>query len=233
MISKAIRTAAAAAAALVAAGAQAGSQSNTMTNIATVADACDIVAVGVDFGITTVPLPATGIIAVTPNTSLGNLVTGNTSHPSAAVDGGAGNDDTLSLATPISALNSLISPLLSGVVGALPGLYVACTTSPTSVQLLSAAAGAVSYNLPISLGGLPVGTYSGRMTGVGGGATGANSIDYTMTFIGSPVSTAVGGGFPLSVFIGAFTVTGTIPAAQSGTIVPGYYRDSATAQVNF
>jgi hypothetical protein len=223
-----------AAAALVGAGAAAaGSATNTLTNIVTVADACDIVAVGVDFGITTAPISAAGVVAVTPNTTVGNTATANTSHPDAAADGGAGNDDQLGITTPVSALNALISPLLSAVSTTGPGVYVACTTSPSAISVQSAAAGAVPFALPVSVGGTPSGTYAGKMEGVGGGAAGANTVDYTLTFTGTPTSTAVGGGFAINLFIGAFTATGTIPGTQSGTVVPGYYSDVATAQVDF
>lgn len=217
---------------LVAAGAaNAGTATNTMTNIVTVTDVCDIVAIGVDFGITTVPIAASGLVSVNPNTTTGNAVTGNTANPDAAKDGGASNDDVLQLTTPDSTLNTALAPLVSAVSTTAPGIYVACTTTPSSISLLSAAAGAASYALPVTLGASPTGTYSGTMSGIGGGASSSNQIAYTMTFVGAPTSTVVTG--TVNLFLGSFVATGTIPSAQSGTIVPGYYADVATATVNF
>ena len=221
------------AAVLAAGSASAGTETNTLTNIVTVADACDIVAVGVDFGITTAPIAAAGVTSIAPNTTTGNTATANTSHPDAAADGGAGNDDELTITTPVAALNALISPLLSAVATTAPGVYVACTTTPTAISVLSASAGAVAFDLPVTVGGTPSGTYAGKMEGVGGGAAAANTIDYTLTFAGTPTSTALGGGFSIDLFVGAFLATGTIPGVQTGTVVPGYYTDIATAQVDF
>lgn len=213
--------------------AHAGSQTNTMTNIVTLADACDIVAVGVDFGIQAASIPAAGITSATPNTAAGNLISGNTGHPNAAVDGGVGNDDTLSLTTGIGVLDTAITTVLSTVVQALPGVYVACTTAPTAITLTSSASGATTYNLPTALASSPSGTFSGTLAGVGGGATAANTIDYSMSFIGTPVNTDPGGLGLVTLFVGGFTATGTISGSQSGTIVPGFYADAAVAQVDF
>lgn len=226
--------------------ATAGTATNTMTNIVTLADACDIVAIGLDFGISSAPIPPGGILATAlqANTTAGNLITGNTSHPDAASDGGAQNDDELTLITPLGALTGVVSSALSVVVGAVPGVHVACTTSPTSVSLTSST-GSTPFQLyqaltppPLSVGtlaGAPVGTFSGTMTGVGGGASATNTINYELTFTG--VSLAVGGtnlpGLP-AIFVGEYLVLGgAIPGTQTGTVVPGFYSDVATAQVDF
>lgn len=221
------KTAVASAIALACTAASAGTVTNNITSIATVTDACDIVGIGVDFGITTVPLPAAGLTSVTPNTSVGNTATGNTAHTNAGADGGT--DDTLALNAP-DALGTAINTVLAGVSLALPGVYVACTSTPTAISVTSAAGG--SYSLPVTLGGTPTGSFAGKMSGVGGGAAGTNKIDYTLTFVGTPTSTAVAG-LSTGLFIGAFTATGAVPATQSGTVVPGYYSDVATAQVDF
>jgi hypothetical protein len=228
-----IRCTLVASAALVSATAAAGTATNTMTSIATVTDACDIVAVGLDFGITSLPLPATGIISATPNTSAGNAVSGNSLHPNAANDGGAGNDDELALSTPDATTTGLIATVLGTISTAASGVFVACTTTPTSISVTSGAAGATPYSLPTTVGGSPSGTFAGKMGGVGGGAGGSNALDYTITFVGTPVSTAIVGGLPVTIFTAAFLGTGTVPATQGGTVVPGYYADVATAQVDF
>lgn len=217
---------------MLAGAVQAQTETNTMTNIVSVADACDIVAVGADFGVTTVPIPAAGIISLTPNTTVGNLVSGNTAHPGAALDGGAGNDDQLALVTPVAALNGVISTLLSAISTAAPGVYVACTTTPTSITVASGGAGTSAYSLPTAVGGVPAGSFAGKMTGVSGGAGSGNTINYTLTFLGTAVSTPAGAGLP-NVFTAAFLATGNIPATQAGTVVPGFYTDTATATINF
>jgi hypothetical protein len=221
------KTAIASAVALASSMASAGTATNNMTSIATVADACDIVGIGVDFGVTTVPLPAAGLTSVTPNTSIGNASTGNTANPQSAADGST--DDTLSLNAP-DAIGTAINTVLAGVSLALPGVYVACTSAPTAITVTSGSG--ATHSLPVAIGGTPTGSLAGKMSGVGGGAAGTNQIDYTLTFLGSPVSTAVAG-LPTGLFVGSFTATGGVPAAQSGTVVPGYYADVATAQVDF
>jgi len=227
---------------LAAGVAQAGSATNVMNNIVTLADACDIVAIGIDFGVKSAPIPASGYSAVvTTNTSVGNTVTGNTAHPNAASDSASTGDGTtgnnsLSLATGISALDGTVSTVLSTVIGALPGVYVACTATPTSITLVSSASGASAYSFPVSLGSVPSGSFTGKMQGVGQGATASNSVDYSITFAGTPVSTAISGGAALglpNIFVAPFTAIGSIPGTQTGTVVPGQYWDGATATVNF
>ncbi len=231
-----------AAATLCAGSAQAATQTNVMNNIVTLADACDIVAIGIDFGVKSAPIPAAGYAAqVATNTATGNAVTGNTAHPKAALDSATTGDGTtgnnsLALLTGVSALDGAVSTVLSTVIGALPGVYVACTTAPTSITLVSTAAGATSYNFPTTLGGVPAGTFTGKMAGVGQGATGSNTVDYSITFAGTPVSTTIPGGAALglpSLFIAPFTALGAIPGTQTGTVVPGQYWDGAIATVNF
>lgn len=231
-----------AAALCVAGSAHAGSQTNVMNNIVTLADACDIVAIGIDFGVKSAPIPASGYAAqVTTNTSTGNAVTGNTAHPKAAADSASTGDGTsgnnsLALLTGVSALDGAVSTVLSTVVGALPGVYVACTATPTSITLVSTASGATLYNFPTTLGALPSGTFSGKMAGVGQGAIASNTVDYNITFAGVAVNTTVPGGGALglpSLFIAPFTAIGAIPGTQTGTVVPGQYWDGAIATVNF
>lgn len=212
----------------VASGVHAGTETNTMTNIVTVADACDVVATGLDFGITILPIPSIGIPSVLANTALGNTVTGNAGlNPGAGRDGGV--DDTLRLVTPIGAINTVINTVLASVNVGVPGVYVVCTTAPTAITLRS---GTNLLNLPTTTTAF-TGTFNGKMTGVGGGAGAANAINYALTVVGTPVSTAVTG-LPVNVFVAAFAAVGLIPGAQGGnSIVPGYYTDTATAQVDF
>lgn len=217
---------------LASSAALAGTATNTMTSVATVTDACDIAAVGIDFGLTSLPLPAAGITSLNPNTTAGTTTTGNTSNPNAADDGGAGNDDTLSITLGDAATNTLISNELVSIDTTVAGVFVACTTTPTSISVTSANA-AGSFALPTSTTTPASGTFNGKMVGIGGGATASNLMDYTLTFVGTPVSTAIAGGLPLNLFTAEFVATGNIPASQSGTVVPGYYADVATAQVDF
>lgn len=207
--------------------AQAATATNVMNNIVTVAQACDIVAIGVDFGIRTVPF--SGVTAVvTGNTSTGNTVTMNSAHPKKQLDGGAGNDDVLSLN-----VGGVAVPVAIADAG-LPGVYVACTTTPTGVTLTSAAAGATAASLPVALGpGAPT-TFSGKMAKVD--STGAveaagTPVDYTLTLAAAVVSTPAVAAVP-AIFTGTYLATGAIPDGQA-TVVPGFYWDSATAAVNF
>jgi len=237
-----LMTALAAAAFCVAGNAHAGSATNVMNNIVTLADACDIVAIGIDFGVKSAPIPAAGYAAqVTTNTTTGNTVTGNTAHPKAAADSATTGDGTtgnnsLSLLTGVAALDTAVTTVLSTVIGVLPGVYVACTATPTSITLVSSAVGATPYSFPTGLATLPSGTFTGKMAGVGQGATAANTVDYSITFAGTAVNTAVPGGAALglpSLFIAPFTAIGAIPGTQTGTVVPGQYWDGAIATVNF
>lgn len=227
------QAAAVVAASTISLGAQADTLTNTMTNIVTVVDSCDIVAVGVDFGLVGAAIPTAGISSVVANSSAGNLITGNTTHPNAAADGDAGNDDVLTLSTGISALDSAISTVLSTVVGTVPGIYVACTTTPSAITVTSSGAGATSYSLPTTLSTAPVGTMAGKLTGVGGGAGASNTVDYTMVYAGAPVSSDPGNLGLVNLYVAAYTVTGLISATQTGTVVPGFYADAAVAQVDF
>jgi hypothetical protein len=219
-----------AAVSLYATAANAGSVTNTMTNIVTVSDACDIVAVGVDFGLIGFPIGSSGVTSTIANTALGNAVTGNTSNPDAGKDGGAGNDDVLSLSTPLASVSTSLNSLLSSINVTAPGVYVACTVSPTNISVTSAASGATAYSLPTNLLATPSGKFNGQMTGIGGGATSSNAISYTLSFTGAPLSASIP---PLSIFTASFPATGNIPATQTGTVVPGYYGDVAVARVDF
>lgn len=233
MTIRTLLSAACIAAMAAAAPVHAGSQTNTMTNIVTFADACDIAAIGIDFGVNPLAIPAGGITSVNANTSTGNAVTGNTDHPNAAADGGAANDDTLSLTTGVAAVDTAISTALSTVIGNLPGVYVACTATPTAITVTSSAAGSTPYSLPVTVGGVPAGNFAGKMAGVGGGAGAANTVDYTITFTGTPATSDPAGLGIVTLFIAAYTASGTIPQAQTGTVVSGFYADAAVAQVDF
>lgn len=116
---------------------------DTMTNIATVADACDVVAIGVDFGIVPLPIPPTGVPGVAPN-----ILPGTTGHPGAGADAG-GSLTLLGIAVPFAAT---------------PGVYVACTSAPISIGM-SGSGG--SLPLPVGLGPA-TGPFTSTMTGTGG-----------------------------------------------------------------
>lgn len=207
----------------------AGSSAGSMSNYATVADACDVAATGVDFGITTFPLPAAGITSTTANTATGNAITGNTGVSGAGADTG----DSLSVSTSVGAIDLVVNTALSTLtavgLGTLPGVYVICTTTPTSITLAS---GSNSVNLSVSAGASTA-TFTSKMSGTGGSASSANQISYTLTLSGTPVSAGVTG-LPINVFSAAYLATGTISSSQPGnTIVSGSYSDVATATVNF
>jgi hypothetical protein len=201
-----------------------------VSNFATVTDACSVAAIGVDFGIRNLPLPSGGVTSATPNTASGNALSGNTGVPGAGADTG----ESVSISTSVSALNSVISTVVGNLTGAglgsLPGVYVVCTVAPMSITLVS---GSNTLNLATSTS-LYSGTFSSKMSGTGGGASGSNQISYTLALTGTPVSTGVAGLPLLAVFSAAFVATGTIPGTQTGnTIVSGTYSDTATATVNF
>jgi hypothetical protein len=242
LFSRPLLAAAAACSLFGTATAQAATATNVMNNIVTLADACDIVAIGIDFGVKSAPIPAAGYAAqVTTNTSTGNAITGNTAHPRAAADSattgdGTTGNNTLSLVTGVAALDGAVATVLSTVIGALPGVYVACTATPTSISLVSSAAGSTAFTFPTTLGGVPTGTFTGKMAGVGQGATASNTVDYSITFAGTPVATTIPGGAALglpTLFIAPFTAIGAIPGTQTGTVVPGQYWDGAIATLNF
>ena len=89
--------------------ASAATLTNNMTNIVTIVDACDMIAIGVDFGIQpgTITDPITSMNA---NTMVGNQVTGNVDHPNAMADGMDGTEgDELTLVTPIALVNTVAS----------------------------------------------------------------------------------------------------------------------------
>lgn len=161
------------------AGAAPAQSFDTMTNIATVADVCDVVAVGVDFGIVPVPIPPTGVPGVLPN-----ITAGATGHPDAGADG----SDSLTLL-------GITVPF-----AATPGVYVACTAEPLSISMSGTNGG--TLNLPVALGPA-TGPFSGKMSGNGG------TIDYTMTMVGAAVSTTGLGlpaGVYVAAFTGVNTI---------------------------
>lgn len=204
-----------------------GTETNELRNVVEMVGACDIVAIGVDFGINGTAIPATGIVSASPNTAAG-AVNVSAAHPDRDKDGGAGavgGDDELRLL-----VNGVEIPgsaaLLGTVVSASPGVFVACTATPDAISIEGA--DLASTSLPTGPGApVPI---TSKMSGVGNGATAANQVDYSMNFV--PV--VVPGG-DLGLFIATYISTvNTIPNAQVGnTIVPGYYTDVLTATVEF
>lgn len=223
---------------LVAASMNASAVTNTMTNIVTLADACDVAAIGTDFGVLSAPIPAGGVNnVITANTATGNAITGNTAHPDAGADGGAGNDDTLTLNTPIATLNTALAAILDPLTAqalTVPGVYVACTTTPASITLEGprVTGGSVSFTTTTTAGSAgPVVT--SIMDGVGGGAVATtNQVNYQLDFTETVVSQDVLG--LVNLFTGVFTSIGSIPGDQTGnTVVAGNYTDVLTATVEF
>lgn len=194
------------------AASQAGATSvtNTMTNTVVVANACDVVAIGVDFG------TVTSAAALTLPVNLANTND----------DTGASHDDTLSVTTGVSALDTAIAATsaVTGLVSQLltPGVYVECTQPPTSVTLGSVA-------LSTALGAsAPV--YTGSMAGPGSG-----TIQYKLTMVGAVVNTSVAGGLAIlpTLFTGAYVVGTSQITGSTGTIAPGRYTETVTATVTY
>lgn len=213
------------------------SVNNTMTNIAEVVDACDIVAIGIDFGEIPASVGASAIVpSATANTA---LAAQNANHPDRAADGTAANDDELSIAaTGIGAVDTAVSALLTAINSAVPGIYVACTAAPTSVVLTTATD---SLNFPTTVAGAAafaaantVGGQMDQVDGAGAIVAGGDDLDYTLTFVGAPATTAdlnaVVALIP-AFYVGIFAATGTIDAGQ--TLATGFYTEVATATVNF
>lgn len=213
------------------------SVNNTMTNIAEVVDACDIVAIGIDFGEIPASVGASAIVpSATANTALASQ---NADHPDRAADGTAANDDALSIAaTGIGAVDTAVSALLTAINSAVPGIYVACTAAPTSVVLTTATG---SLNFPTTVAGAAafaaantVGGQMDQVDGAGAIVAGGDDLDYTLTFVGAPATTAdlnaVVALIP-AFYVGIFAATGTIDAGQ--TLATGFYTEVATATVNF
>ncbi|MED5389686.1 MAG: hypothetical protein VX793_12580 [Pseudomonadota bacterium] len=223
---------------LMAASMNASAVTNTMTNIVTLADACDVAAIGTDFGVLSAPIPSGGVNnVITANTATGNAVTGNDAHPNAGADGGAGNDDTLELNTPIATLNTALAAILDPLTAqalTVPGVYVACTTTPVSVTLEGprVTGGSVNFTTTTTAGSQgPI--LTSIMDGVGGGAVATtNQVNYELSFTETVVSQDVLG--LVNLFTGVYTSIGSIPGDQTGnTVVAGNYTDVLTATVEF
>lgn len=212
----------------------AGTQGNTMTNTVVLHDACDIVAIGVDFGLMSVPVQAAG--AVTANTAAGNLVSGQSgsAHPDQAKDGGAANQDDLSLTLGVPDPTNLLGTAIGAVDVTTPGVYVLCTLEPSKVTLTSAAGASIDLKAGDTV-------FAGTMTKTDDvGIT----IDYSLTFVANPIlaATSALGGLPGvgNPFVTAYTMTaGNIPlqsvssSDSSKPLTSGFYVDRATAVVEY
>lgn len=208
-----------------------GSISNTMTNIVTIVDSCDLAAIGIDFGVQPGSI-SSDIVGTQANTTAGNLLSGNGTHPDAATDGGA--DDTLSLNTPVAALNGPISTALSTLVGTLPGVFVACTSTPSTL-VVDGADGDATLSLDTVAAATPNTDFDSELLPSAGGAAGATgSIDYTVQFTGVVASVDLGVPGAPALFTGVYTAVGTIPAASNTDVkTAGFYSDVATATLTF
>lgn len=222
--------------------ANAASVENSMTNIVTIIDSCDVVAIGVDFGIRSgsITSDVTAALIAGSNTTAGNTATGNTAHPDAGKDGGATatpEEDTLTLSTGVGVVDTVISTALTDVLTALtgPGVYAACTTTPTRLFLESQANGKAIAELPVTAGVVNVDTFQSDLAGVDGPAlTDNGKIDYKLAFAGTVAS--VPGGVPgvPAIYTGIYTAIGTIPAATNTDLKPtGHYTDVALATLEF
>jgi len=174
---------------------------NTMTNIVQVQGNCDIVAVGVDFGVINSPTVLAGPV-VTANTATGNGATGTT-HNMKGYDGTGGSnpdvlarnpegtnddgtsrrtgDDTLALKGSIftvpvvgAAVSSTLSSVVSQLPDAVPGVYVSCSTAPDRIYVTSgnSTASITLFGTGAPAGGTVV-DVSGDATALPGALTGA------------------------------------------------------------
>lgn len=227
--------------------AQAETITNSMTNIVTLVDACDMIAIGVDFGVRPSSLAADITNVLTPNNATtGQSVTGNGDHTDSNADGAGGvnqdtsgstNDDTLSLVSGVGAVDTAINLALSTVPTTVPGVFVVCTTTPTSLTVASDAANSTPVTLPLASGAANVDTFQSDMFGNGdNGAAAAHNVNYRLAFAGPVASVAVPAipGLP-GVFTGFYTATGRILASEQtdGAHPAGYYTDVATATLEF
>jgi len=212
----------------------AGTQGNTMTNTVVLHDACDIVAIGVDFGLMSVPVQATNV--VTANTTVGNLVTGQSSsaHPNKGQDGGGANSDELSLTLGVPDPTGLLGVAINAVDLSSPGVYVLCTLEPSKVTLTSAGGASIDLKAGDTV-------FSGTMAKTDNAAV---TIDYNLTFTPSSVAvatTALGALAGVSApFVTAYNMTaGNIPLQSvsssdgSTPLTSGFYVDRATAVVEY
>lgn len=214
---------------LVSPAIMAATASNNMTNIITIVDSCDIVAIGVDFGVNPGSIE-TDIVSDTPNTAAGAGISGNAAHPSSGEDGGAANDDVLELSTGVAAVDGSISDALDDVDATDPGVFVVCTTTPSSLVVDGAGTDAT---LDLVSATSTNDQFTSELVPDDENADGATgSIDYRLSFDGQVSNTAVAGvpGIP-SIFTGSYTATGTVPAPQQAT--SGYYTDVAVATLTF
>jgi hypothetical protein len=214
-----------------------------MTNIITLVDACDIIAIGIDFGVHPAALTDDINAVVTANTALADTSGTPAAHPHKDFDGsaadsadadttGTSGDDVLSLSTgtPLdTVINTAIG--LAGATDGLPGVYVACTVAPTALQLTSANMGA-PVDLPFTAGDVGPTNVVSEMDGDGGGAVqGTDSVDYQIDFTSLIVSDPAG---LLPVYTGFHTAVGSVVAGdQDGTHPSGYYFDTITATLTF
>lgn len=217
--------------------------SNSMTNIITLVDACDIIAIGIDFGVHPSSLTSDITGVVTANTDLADTSNTPDAHPHKDFDGtgadsanadtsGTSGDDVLSLSTG-TALDTVINTAINaaGATDALPGVYVACTTAPSQLELSSANM-AANVDLPVGAGDVGPTNVVSEMDGDGGGAvSGTDSVDYEIDFVSLIISDPAG---LLPVYTGFHTATGSVIAGdQDGTHPKGYYFDIITAELTF
>lgn len=192
----------------------AASQSNTMTNTVSFTATCDISAIGVDFGVNSLPLLVDDT-TFAPNTAVGTAA-------NAALPGGSGNsargvdgtaDDDLTIAG-------------AAVPQADAGVKVACSSAPASVTIVSGTAGGLaSATLPTATGAAVA--YSSKM---GGLSTPAQATQVNYSFSLTPTVTNLSPASYLAVYA---VSAATIPASTNSSLEAGHYSDVITATVNF
>ncbi|MDD9893522.1 MAG: hypothetical protein OXT49_08470 [Gammaproteobacteria bacterium] len=192
---------------------------DTMNNIVTVTEACDVVAIGVDFGQVGTPTPAAGHSTFTANTALlSTNALQSTGH------GGAAADDGKSLTLSLLGVNVPVP------FTAASGVFVFCTSAPGTIEITGTNVDSAPVALPKDLSGAasPV-TVESKMDDLGAGS---DQLDYSFTF-GAPTALATPATLPSIIstpFIGSYLVTGaSIDGSQS--VAAGFYQDTVTVTV--
>ena len=253
---------AAAALVLASASSYAETKSNTLVNVASVVPACDITAIGIDFGVLSSPTTAKTLVA-TANSNTNTA----THHKRIGSDGTGGgqasdwsnstNNDELSinsgLPAPLDAtVDGLLSTVVSNVAGVLPGVYVVCTVPITKVEIASYSASTTFAGTATDISAFATATPTATptyklcadtataktdalstLTCTGTGKT----IDYTMTItkvaLPAAVNTALSSLSALGINANAQIYNATGNIAAGQTPDTGQFTDVVRATVTF
>lgn len=227
-------------------------KTNSATNIATIAEDCDIVAIGADLGIVITPVTNTAADN-NPNTAearghVKSNADGETSGTAKDTTNNT-NDDALTLdlglpTTPVDLATPVATAISDALTAGTPGVYVACARTPTSVFIASGNPNSfgdhsgAKRDLGITTGAAV--TFTGQMVQYTDATTtdATHTLGYTITY--NPVvvdTTGLGGGLIPLPFIATYTssATAVTTAGTSDALTPppGDYADITIAEVNF